>query len=64
MGDKEVRYTRQMMKPGDRFVLVRTGDRYRVDEDGILFNEDRQRQARLHGNCWVKPIVRSNERIA
>jgi hypothetical protein len=45
-----------MMKPGERFVLLRTGERYVVDDNGALFNESANRSARLHGNCWVKPI--------
>ena len=45
-----------MMKPGERFVLLRTGERYVVDDNGALFNESANRSARLHGNCWVKPL--------
>jgi hypothetical protein len=45
-----------MMKPGERFVLLRTGERYVVDGNGAIFNESRNRPAKLHGNCEVEPI--------
>jgi hypothetical protein len=51
-----MKYTRQMMKPGERFVLLRTGERYVVDDNGALFNESKNRSAKLHGNCEVEPI--------
>jgi len=62
------------MQPGDRFVLIRTGERYRFirrEEQRrsygrfrsltayICFNESEQREARLHAQCYVKPIIRA-----
>lgn len=45
------------MKPGDRFILVRTGVIYRIEKDGSQWNETRQRPGRLHKNSHVQLIV-------
>jgi hypothetical protein len=53
----EPRQSLSRMKPGDRFVLVRTGEIYRIKNDGSQWNETRQRLARLHKNSQVRLIV-------
>lgn len=54
-----MRYTRQMMKPGDSFILIRTGEVYTVSTlGGLLFNETRKKWTSLHANCQVQPITK------
>jgi hypothetical protein len=45
------------MKPGDRFVLVRTGEICRIENDGSQWNETAQRPSRFHKNSQVRLIV-------
>ena len=45
------------MKPGDRFILVRTGQIYSIKDNGFIWNETEQRPSKLHKNCQVEPIV-------
>lgn len=45
------------MKAGDRFILVRTKEIYRIEKNGSQWNETRQRPANLHKNSQVEPIV-------
>jgi hypothetical protein len=51
-------YTRQMMKPGESFVLIRTNEIYTVGpyEGSLVFNETRKKWTNLHRNCHVMPI--------
>ncbi len=52
-------YTRQMMKPGESFILIRTGEVYTVAPlGGLVFNEGRKKWTSLHGNCHVQPITK------
>jgi len=53
----EPRQNLSRMKPGDRFVLVRTGEIYHIKKDGSQWNDTRQRPARLHKNSQVRLIV-------
>ena len=54
-----MRYTRQMMKPGDTFILIRTGEIYTVSTlGGLLFNKSRKKWTSLHANCQVQPIAK------
>lgn len=46
-----------VMKPGDKFILTRTGQIYSIKENGAVWNETEQRAARLHKNCQVEPLV-------
>ena len=53
----EPRQSLSRMKPGDRFILVRTSEIYHIKQDGSQWNETRQRPARLHKNSQVRLIV-------
>lgn len=53
----EPRQSVSRMKPGDRFILVRTSEIYHIKQDGSQWNETRQRPARLHKNSQVRLIV-------
>jgi hypothetical protein len=47
------------MKPGDSFILIRTGEVYTVSKlGGLLYNENRKKWTTLHGNCQVQPITK------
>ena len=53
----EPRQSLSRMKPGDRFVLVRTGEICRIENDGSQWNETAQRPSRFHKNSQVRLIV-------
>jgi hypothetical protein len=53
----EPRQSLSRMKPGDRFVLVRTGEICRIENDGSHWNETAQRPSRFHKNSQVRLIV-------
>lgn len=53
-------YTRGMMKPGEKFVLIRTGEVYTVGINGWLINETRKTFSTLHSNCHVRPIKKAS----
>ena len=62
MNDGRMIYTRHMMKPGESFILIRTGDVYTVSPlGGLVFNESKKKWTKLNGNCHVQPITKKRE---
>ena len=57
-------YTRQMMKPGESFVLIRTNEIFTVGPwaGSVVFNETRKKWTKLHGNCHVMPIKKKESK--
>jgi hypothetical protein len=52
-----------MMKPGDSFILIRTGEVYTVSKlGGLLYNENRKKWTSLHGNSQVQPITKGEKK--
>jgi len=44
------------MRPGEKFILVRTGQIYSIKDSGSVWNETENRPSRLHKNCQVEPL--------
>ena len=44
------------MRPGNKFILVRTGQVYSIKDNGSIWNETENRPSRLHKNCQVEPL--------
>lgn len=44
------------LRPGDKFILTRTGQVYSINLNGSYWNETEKRLARLHKNCQVQKL--------